>query len=84
MVYMEALETKMVSGLLSEPFFRKNILNPLMIPCVESGEGSFQDAIITVDAFAVTVKLLGAFDGTEIFQMQQRQEIRMNVSHEMK
>ena len=83
MVYMEALETKMVSGLLSEPFFRKNILNPLMIPCVESGEGGFQDAIITVDVFAVTVKLLGAFDGTEIFQMQQRQEIRMNVSHEM-
>ena len=54
-----------------------------MIPCVESGEGGFQDAIITVDVFAVTVKLLGAFDGTEIFQMQQRQEIRMNVSHEM-
>ena len=83
-VYTEALETKMVSGLSSEPFFLKNILNPLMIPCLESGEGSCQDAIITVDVFAVTVKLLGAFDGTEIFQMQQRQEIKMNVSHEVK
>ena len=84
MVYIEALETRIVFGLLSEPFFLKNILNPLMIPCLESGEGSFQDAIITVDVFAVTLKLLGAFDGTEIFQMQQRQEIRMHVSHEMK
>ena len=84
MVYIGALETRIVFGLLSEPFFLKNILNPLMIPCLESGEGSFQDAIITVDVFAVTLKLLGAFDGTEIFQMQQRQEIRMNVSHEMK
>ena len=55
-----------------------------MIPCLESGEGSCQDAMITVDAFAVTLKLLGAFDGTERFQMQQRQEIRMNFAYGMK
>ena len=85
-VYIETLEAKMVFGLflVSEPFFLKNILNPLMIPCLESGGGSFQDAMISVDVFAVTIKLLGAFDGTEIFQMQQRQEIKMNVSHGMK
>ena len=68
----------MVSCLSSERFFLKNILNPLMIPCLKSGEGGFQDATITVDVFGVTVKLLGAFDGTEIFQMQQRQEINQN------
>ena len=77
-VYIEALETTMVSCLSSERFFLKNILNPLMIPCLKSGEGGFQDATITIDAFAVTVKLLGAFDGTEIFQMQQRQEVNQN------
>ena len=58
----------MVSGLLSEPFRLKNILNPLMIPCLEAGEGRCQDTMITVDVFAVTVKLLGAFDGTEYFK----------------
>ena len=83
-VYTEALETKMVSGLSSEPFFLKNILNPLMIPCLESGEGSCQDATITVDVFAITVKLLGGFDGTKRFQMEERQEIRMNFAHGMK
>ena len=85
-VYIETLEAKIVFGLflVSEPFFLKNILNPAMIPCLESAGGSFQDAMITVAVFAVTIKLLGAFDGTEIFQMQQRQEIRMNVSHGMK
>ena len=83
-LYIEAVETKMVSGLLSEPFFLKNILNPLMIPFLESGEGSCQDATITVDVFAVTVKLLGAFDGTERFQMQQRQDIRIYFARAMK
>ena len=82
-VYIDAFETRMASGLLSERLLRST-LNPLMIPCLESEEGSFQDAMITVDVFAVTVKLLGAFDGTEIFQMQQRQEITMNFSHGMK
>ena len=50
-----------------EPSFLINILNPLMVPCLESGEGSCQDAMIAVDVLAVTVKLLGAFDGTERF-----------------
>ena len=59
-----------VSELLSEPFFRKNILNPAMIPCLESGEGSCQDAMIIVDVLAVTVNPLGGFDGTERFQSQ--------------
>ena len=72
----------MFSGLLiSEPSFLVNILNPIMVPCLESGDGSFQDAMIAVDVSAVTLKLLGAFDGTERFQMQQRQEIRMNFAH---
>ena len=71
-VYMDVLGMSMVSGLLSEPFFLKNNLNPLMIPCLESGKGSCQDAMIIVDVFAVTVNLLGAFDGTKRFQIQQR------------
>ena len=54
-----------------------------MIPCLESVDGSCQDAMIAVDVLAVTVKLLGAFDGTERFQMQQRQEIRLNFAHGM-
>ena len=80
---MEASATAMVSRLILDPFFLKYILNPLMIPCLESGEGGCQDAMITVDVFAVTVKLLGAFDGTERFQMQQRKD-RMNLAHRMK
>ena len=40
--------------------------------------------MIAVDVLAVTAKLLGAFDGTERFQMQQRQEIRLNFAHGMK
>ena len=64
------------SLLISEPSFLMNILNPLMVPCLESGEGSCQNAMIAVDVIAVTVNLLGAFDGTERFEMQQRQEIR--------
>ena len=61
------------SLLVPEPSFLMNILNPLMIPCLESVDGSCQDTMIAVDVLAVTVKLLGAFDGTERFQMQQRQ-----------
>ena len=81
---MEASAKTMVSRLILDSFFLKNILNPVMIPCLESGGGSCHDAIITVDVFAVTVKLLGAFDGTERFQMQQRQEIRMNFAPGLK
>ena len=55
-----------------------------MIPCLESGKGSCQDTTIIVHVFAVTVNSLGAFDGTERFQMQQRQEIRMKIAHGMK
>ena len=55
------------SLLILEPSFLKNILNPRMIPCLESGEGSCQDAMMAVDVLAVTLKLLGAFDGTEKF-----------------
>ena len=67
--------------LISEPSFLMNILNPIMVPCLESGDGGCQDAMIAVDVLAVTLKLLGAFDGTERFQMQQRQEIRTNFAH---
>ena len=40
--------------------------------------------MIAVNVLAVTVKLLGAFAGTERFLMQQRQEIRMNFANGMK
>ena len=66
--YIVTLETEMFSSLLIlEPSFLKNILNPIMIPCLESGAGSCQDAMIAVDVLAVTVKFLGAFDGAERF-----------------
>ena len=39
-----------------------------MIPFLESAAGKFQVAVILVDVSAVTIKLLGALEGTEIDQ----------------
>ena len=37
-----------------------------MIPCLAYSGGSCQEAVILVELLAITVKLLGACDGTEI------------------
>ena len=37
-----------------------------MIPFLASAGGNCQDAVILVELLEVTVKLLGAWDGTEI------------------
>ena len=37
-----------------------------MIPFLESAGGNCQDTVILLEELAVTVKLLGAFEGTEI------------------
>ena len=78
---MEASLINKISVLFWEPFLLKDILNPFMIPRLESGEGSCQDTMITEDVLGVTVRLLGAFGGPERFQIQQGQEIRMNFAH---
>ena len=39
-----------------------------MFPCITFSGGSSQDAAILVGELAVTVKLLGACEGTEIFK----------------
>ena len=37
-----------------------------MIPFLEPAGGNCQDALILVEEFAVTEKVVGAFEGTEI------------------
>ena len=37
-----------------------------MIPCLESAGGNCQDAVTLLEEHAVTVKTLGACEGTEI------------------
>ena len=39
-----------------------------MFPCLAFSGGNSQDAAILVEELAVTVKLLGACEGTEIFK----------------
>ena len=53
----------------AEPFFLKNSLNPMMIPFLESGGGKRQEAKMLVEVTAVTDKLRGAREGTEIDQV---------------
>ena len=60
--------TLLVSSVSSpaESFFLWNSLNPVIIPCLAFSGGDCQDAVILVDVLAITVKPLGACDGTEI------------------
>ena len=37
-----------------------------MFPCLASAGGNCQDAVILVEELALTVKLVGAFEGTAI------------------
>ena len=52
-----------------EPFIRYNSLNPLIIPFLESAGGNCQDAVMLVEEVTVTVKLVGAFEGTAILKL---------------
>ena len=52
-----------------EPLFLYNNLNPIIIPFLESAGGNCQDAVIIVEVTALTLKLLGAFDGAAIGKM---------------
>ena len=45
-------------------------MNPIIIPFLESAGGNCQDAVIIVEVTAVTLKLLGAFDGAADGKMQ--------------
>ena len=44
----------------------------MTIPCLDSAGGNCQNAVIVVEVFAVTVKLIGALEGTaiEIFKIK--------------
>ena len=44
-------------------------MNPIIIPFLESADGNCQEAAIIVEVIAVTLKLLGAFDGAAIGKM---------------
>ena len=61
---LEALVIIRIFGLSSEPFFLKNNLNPLIIPCLESFGGSCQNALMLVEVLGITVNPVGAFEGT--------------------
>ena len=77
-VYLESPMTSVVrtalsliSSMVCEPEdpFLKNNLNPLIIPFQSFAGGNCQDAVIMVEDFAVTVKTLGAAEGTAIEQI---------------
>ena len=57
-------------GDLSDPFVLNNNLNPLIIPFRDSFAGNCHDARMLVEVRAITVKPLGAWEGTEINQQQ--------------
>ena len=57
-------------GKSEESFFLKNNLNPVMTPFQESSGGKLQDAVILVDVFAVTEKLVGACEGAVIDELK--------------
>ena len=45
-------------------------MNPVIIPFLKSAGGNCQDAVIIVEVTAVTLKLLGAFNGAAIGKMK--------------
>ena len=53
-----------IAGNPPESFFLYNNLNPLMIPFLAISGGSLQDAVTVVELLTITVRLLGAVDGT--------------------
>ena len=66
---MRVAPSFMISELVGEPagyFFLLKSLKPVMIPFLESAGGSCQLAVMLVEVSAVTVKLVGACEGTEI------------------
>ena len=67
-VRVDALLTTTVVCDPEELFFLQNSLNPIMTPFLSLSGGSCQDAVILVELFAVTVKLVGAAEGAAIEQ----------------
>ena len=62
----EALLKRRMVDESSEPFLSKYNLNPIIFPFLESTGGSCQDAKILVEVIALTVKRLGASEGTKM------------------